>query len=336
MSDLISAASLSELPEMLAELGVDVDAFFRRVGIDRRVVGAHDRYVPFSALAAALGEAARECGMPDFALRLAGRQHPDILGPVAIAARNADTVGAALRAVTDYAHVYSPALATQLDIDGQYVAYEFRTLLRRLPARDHVVELALGVTLSAFRMLAGPEFHPTRVTFAHPQIAERAVYVGHFGCPVEFDASRSSMVFPRALMERRLREGDPLAHDLALRFMAGADRETAFIDATADMIKRSMPVGRADVPQIAELLMVHPRSLQRRLRAAGTSFEEVFDQVRRDTADGLLANPDVPMSTVSRHLGYSEQSSLTRSSRRWFGVTPGQRRRALLQSRPED
>lgn len=183
---------------------------------------------------------------------------------------------------------------------------------------------------------AGAEFRPTRVTFEHPQIAERDVYVKYFGCPVEFEAARSSMVFPRALMERRLGRRDRLAHDLALRFMAGTDRETAFVDAAADMIKRSMPVGRANVAQVSELLLVHPRALQRRLQAAGTSFEELFDQVRRDTADGLLANPDVPMSTVSRQLGYSEQSSLTRSCRRWFGVTPGRRRRALLTRRLGD
>ncbi|WHU47633.1 AraC family transcriptional regulator ligand-binding domain-containing protein [Gordonia sp. L191] len=327
-SDLISAA-LTQMQELVTELGGDPRALADRVGIDLAVVGAHDRFVAFSAVAALLGLAAAELGVDDFALRLAGRQSPDILGPVAIVARNTATVGAALQSIIEYSHVYSPAMATHLHRHPTTVEYEFRTLLRRLPFCEHIVELALGVTLSAFTMLAGPGFHPARVTFVHPPLSDRSVYTDRFDCPVDFEQERNAMYFPQGLMHRALPDVDPLARDLAVRFMAGSDRRDSLADAVAEVVKRSLPVGAATLPRVSHLMAMHPRALQRQLSESGTTFEEIVDQVRRDMVDGLLANRSVSLSAIARQLGYTEQSSLTRSVKRWFGTTPMARRREL-------
>ncbi|MEV3976038.1 AraC family transcriptional regulator ligand-binding domain-containing protein, partial [Streptomyces sp. NPDC050698] len=90
MADLISASSLTRLPELISELGGDPYEFLDRVGVDPTVIGAYDHFLPFSALSTLLGLCADELEAPDFALRLAGKQDPDILGPVAIAARSAE------------------------------------------------------------------------------------------------------------------------------------------------------------------------------------------------------------------------------------------------------
>lgn len=330
MADLISASSISGLPDLVRELGGDPDGLLQGAGIDPIVVGAGDRFVPFTAVSALLGRAATDLHTPDFALRLAARQHPDILGPIAIAARNATTVGAALRAVTAHAHVYSPALATTVHAEGDHAAYEVDIVLRRVPGRDHITELALGVTLSTIRMIAGPHVQPVAISFVHAPIAEPGVYLQHFGVRVDFEAARNAILVPTELLNRRMAQVDPLAHDLAIRLMAGVDRHTSFEDTVAAAIKRSLPVGAAGLTDVAALMAMHPRTVQRRLGAADLTFDALADQVRRDLADGMLANPNVPLSAIAAQLGYSEQSSLTRSCRRWFGTTPKDRRRTLV------
>ncbi|MGU3584183.1 AraC family transcriptional regulator [Rhodococcus sp. C26F] len=329
MADLISASSLTQAPELIGELGGDPADIFERVGIDPTAVGMHDQFVPFSSLGTLLGLCAREFAAPDFALRLAARQSPDILGPLAIVARNAETLGDALREVTDFTHVYSPAMTTHLRVNGTDVAYEFRTLPRRLPYRDHLAELALGVTLSTFRMLGGDDFPVTRVAFTHPAIARPEVYREYFDCPVEFDAPANLLLFPRGLLQRRPPGIDPLAHDIAIRFMAGRDRATSFPDVVSSVVVRALPAGAATLGEVAELMMMHPRALQRRLAESGTTFEHLVDETRREIALGLLANRSVPLATIAQQLGYSEQSTLTRSCRRWFGATPLGKRREL-------
>ncbi|MBM7366980.1 AraC family transcriptional regulator [Gordonia hydrophobica] len=330
MSDLICASSLSRAPELIADCGGDADAVLARVGIDPSVVGAYDRFIPFTALSTLVGVCAAEFGVPDFGLRLAARQDPDILGPLAIAARHAETMGDGLREVTRYTHVYSPALATELREHGDEVSYVLETLPQRLPYRSHVVELAMGVTLSACRMFTGPDFRPTRVAFDHQPIADRSVYLEYFRCPVEFDAPAIALTFPRETLRRRLPRADPLTYDVAIRAMAGHERAHSFTDAVSALIVRSLPAGASTLDTVAELLMMHPRSVQRALAESGTTFDRLVDDARRDIATTLLANPGVSLSAVARQIGYSEQSTLTRSCRRWFGMPPLRKRRALL------
>ena len=245
MVDLIAASSLSQVPELIADCGGDADEVFGRLGVDREVVGAYDRFVPFTTVSTLVGTCARELGVPDFGLRLAARQHPDILGPLAIVARNAKTIGEALNKVAEFAHVYSPAITTTLVDDGRSVHNEFGTVPKRVPYRPHVMELALGVSLSTIRMLSDDQFHPTRVEVTHLPIAPEATYRAYFGCPVKFGAARDCMRFSSSLMRQRLRQIDPLAHDLALRFLMGRDRDTAFEDVVTALVVRSLPTGSA-------------------------------------------------------------------------------------------
>jgi AraC-like DNA-binding protein len=64
------------------------------------------------------------------------------------------------------------------------------------------------------------------------------------------------------------------------------------------------------------------KTLQRRLAANGTTFAELVDQTRRDTAHRLLLDTDMSLNQLCRQLGYAEQSVLTRSCKRWFNTTP--------------
>jgi AraC-like DNA-binding protein len=336
MADLISASSLSRAPQLIAELGGDPDEFCRRVGIDSAVIGRYGEFLPLSGLSSLLGLCTRELGTSDFALRLASRQDPDILGPVAIAARSAETIGEALSGVARYAHVYSPALSVDLIVGNNEVSYCVDTVLHRLPFRPHVVELALGVTLQTFRMMAGHDFYPSRISFQHSPMSPHQIYTAHFGCTVEFDCVRNSLTFPSGILHRHLPRVDPVAYDLAIRFMAGQDPNVAFHDAVSAVIVQSLPAGAADLTRVAALMALHPRTLQRRLALEGRTFEALVDDSRSEQALNLLANANVPINEASRQLGYSEPSTFTRSCRRWFGATPLAKRRDLLRAARRD
>ncbi|MGW4479449.1 AraC family transcriptional regulator ligand-binding domain-containing protein [Rhodococcus triatomae] len=330
MADLICASSLSGVPELIKDRGGDPSEFLGRVGIDSALVGKYETFIPLSALSTLLGLCAQELDTADFALRLAARQDLDILGPVAIAARNAETVGDALRSIAKYAHVYSPALSVDVMLGDPNAICRIDTILHKLPYRAHVVELALGLAFKTFQVSVGSEYRPALMMFQHPRIADRQTYTDFFGCSVEFGREQSAMLFPRGLLYRRLPQVDPLAHDVAVRFMARRNAEAPFSDAVSTLIVRSLPVGAATLEQVSSLMSVHPRTMQRRLAGDGKTFESILDDSRRELAIGLLANVDVPLSAISRQLGYSAPSTLTRSCKRWFSMGPLAKRRDLV------
>jgi AraC-like DNA-binding protein len=90
----------------------------------------------------------------------------------------------------------------------------------------------------------------------------------------------------------------------------------------AERARQLLPIGQCSVEAIADQLAMHPRTLQRRLATEGMSCQDVIDRERRTLAARYLGEPRLHLGQVAGLLGYTEQSALNRSCRRWFGKTP--------------
>jgi AraC-like DNA-binding protein len=88
------------------------------------------------------------------------------------------------------------------------------------------------------------------------------------------------------------------------------------------MVRHLLPTGTASLELVAAQFDLHPRALHRRLSAEKTTFAQLIDAVRRETAEHYLRDTDISLSHLTRELGYAEQSVLSRSCRRWFGRGP--------------
>jgi AraC-like DNA-binding protein len=94
-----------------------------------------------------------------------------------------------------------------------------------------------------------------------------------------------------------------------------------------------MIVGKTSGGDIAGALAMHRRTLNRRLRAAGTTFQQVLDEVRYAVARELLEQSSIPMHDVAAALGYASLAPFMRAFRRWSGASPGDWRKAARASR---
>jgi AraC-like DNA-binding protein len=80
------------------------------------------------------------------------------------------------------------------------------------------------------------------------------------------------------------------------------------------------------LPAAAKALGVTPRSLQRSLRGAGTSFRAVVDEHRIAEACRLLDQTDLKVESIAREVGFRSLSGFVRSFRRAVGCSPHERR----------
>jgi AraC-like DNA-binding protein len=83
-------------------------------------------------------------------------------------------------------------------------------------------------------------------------------------------------------------------------------------------------VGSGDtrIQTIARTLATSARSLQRRLAAAGVSYQQLLDVARKDASERYLRDSSLSVATVAYLLGYSEPAAFTRAFRRWHNETP--------------
>ena len=74
--------------------------------------------------------------------------------------------------------------------------------------------------------------------------------------------------------------------------------------------------------EVAESLAVSPRSLNRKLKNENTSYSQILDQTRSDMACWYLRHSEVSVSTISRLLGFSDDTNFGRTFKRWKNTAP--------------
>ncbi|MFB7708867.1 AraC family transcriptional regulator [Streptomyces sp. NPDC056105] len=328
MSSLIRSSSLTGLPALVTSLGGQPEPLLRQAGIRPEAVSDPDEYIPYRSLVAVLDLAARRYECPDFGLRLSTHQGLDILGPVGVIGRHAASVGEALDSIARFLYQYSPAIEIVVEARGPVAEYHFRIrprVQRSLVDLAQIGELSMGTTLQIFRMLIAPDFTPRSVSFLHRPLAPTATYEEYFGCPVAGEQDHWGFRFSADVLDRPVEGSDPAVRRLVIEYLSGVVGGLGIDGLPAEVrsvAKRALPTRRFGLEDVAESFVLHPRTLQRQLAAHGTTFQEIVDDVRRELADRYLRTTKMPLAQLADVLGYSEQSSFSRSCHRWFGCSP--------------
>lgn len=329
MTPLIRADSLSGFEQFGAECGIDVPKAIRRFGLTLKALRDPEALIPYIALMQLLEFAARESGRADFGQQMSLRQGLAVLGPVAVLMAHVPTVGEAFGLASRYVFVHSPAIQFEIrPVEGKagQVDLRFGINMRNLPPHAQTIELSLGVIVRILDMLGQGELRPQRVLMSHAQVADSATYRRIYTCPCDFNQPYDAVRVEAHAMSRRLAQDDPVLRKLAQNYLDShyTRPDQAFSDKVRRLVRDYLSAGLASYAPIADMLAVHVRTMQRRLTDEGTSFEAIKDEVRREVFDQVAANGSLQLTQVAAMLDYANQSALSRSCRRWHGVSPSQ------------
>ena len=330
--DQVHARFLGMFPELVAELGGDPAELMRQVGIGG-ANGEGAAALTYREVAALLDLAAASLGCKDFGMRLATRQSGDaIYGPLGEVMRNSPSFGDALGYVSSHAYAHSLAARIWLKrfSEGRLVFVGHDLLTGHMPGRSQLMEQILLVGNLGARQLTGGRARARRVLFRHQPISPLGVYRRHFGCDVAFGQIDDGMVFSAADLASPVIAPDRQAYASATAYIeATFTRHRPPLHAEArGIIMRLLASGDCANERVAAELFLHPRTLHRRLREEGTSFQQVKNEVRADLMRYYIEQTGLEFAAISERLGFAEQSVLTRQCNRWFGLSPT-RMRAL-------
>ena len=91
--------------------------------------------------------------------------------------------------------------------------------------------------------------------------------------------------------------------------------------------------GPASLGDIANRLALSERTLRRRLRVLGTSYNKILQDVRSLTAKEWLRDSNLTMESIAWRLGYTETANFRHAFKRWTGQSPQAFRRQLHRAR---
>jgi AraC-like DNA-binding protein len=122
----------------------------------------------------------------------------------------------------------------------------------------------------------------------------------------------------------------------ALKQLSTVDAEGSdclFIEKVQHRIEALIPLHRCSRHFLCAELHLHPRTLNRRLRERGTTYQDLVSEIRFALAIERLHRTPMTISEIAEELGYSEPSAFCRAFRAWSGMPP-ERWRAVRSATP--
>jgi AraC-like DNA-binding protein len=283
----------------------------------------------------AVERAAAELCAPDFGLRMAQLTGAGMLGPLSVAMYNAETVRDAIAIAQRFFHFHNPSVIIALrrfDETHDFISLDVR--MRRPPRHPQTFERGVAQLHSFLATVCGGGYKPREIRFNHAALSPLAVYRALFGVTPQFEMPEAGVALARVLVDAPQMGSNPQVRRIAEHFLESVAPPAARGDdliapRARQIIERLLRGGEFEQADVARAFCLHERTLQRRLKAEATSFEALRDEARRDWAQALLAQRNVPFSHIAEVLGYAEASAFTRASQRWFGASPREVRRRV-------
>ena len=145
----------------------------------------------------------------------------------------------------------------------------------------------------------------------------------HHRAPVRFNQETATIVLPARDLDLRIAGADPLLRAMLeerIQQLKGSPG-SEFADDIRRLLRTRLPSTRCSADDIADLLVMHRRTLSRRLQG-GMGYRAIANETRFEIARQLLEGTHMPLVEIAVALGYSEASAFTRAFRRWSGQTP--------------
>jgi AraC-like DNA-binding protein len=331
---MVCVDSLYKFPELVAQLGGNSNALLCEAQIDPASLNNRYAVIPHRTYVRLLERAAVDLACPDFGMRLTTAQGGvKILGPLGYVMRNSRTLREAFRYCVEYVQGYSTAVQMGFEDPGLagFVFVRVEIHPAGLPKHPQRSERALLSTQHSALNISGGQVRAREVWFTHEPVSPLSTYREYFGTEVRFGQAMNGLLFADSDLDTPTPKADREVYELATSFIEQRFPATDadFTPRIRTIVERMLFEGSCTHSGVASMLGIHPRALQRRLRAEGESFEAIKDGVRRQIALRYLKDASIPLIRVAKMLGYSETSALSRSCYRWFSASPRQVRGSL-------
>ncbi|MGQ0529644.1 MAG: AraC family transcriptional regulator [Panacagrimonas sp.] len=317
------------LATRLVQWGVDLPRLLHDAGIDPQVLDPPEGRFRPEQVERLVVLASERSGRSDLGFEL-GRMlklsSHDILGYAMLSAPSVDQ---ALRLVSRYFSLITPTYSLRYRRAEQFAEVIVQPLLP-LSARAreiHLEAIAVAFYEHVRVLLSGtPPACSLHLSYEAPPHAVRyqelSAAVVHFG---EHGLTGARIVLDNAVVMRPL----AMADDHALRMaksrcaqLLNHVTEGARLSDWVRMMLGQAADGQPKLEELAQILNLSPRTLERRLSVEGHRFRDLARHARYDRACALLAAGRLSVTQIAYQLGYTDVANFTRAFRRESGMAP--------------
>lgn len=308
----------------VGKCGVSRRQLLERAGLTEAALADPDGRIPLVAMYDGIEVACEATGNPCLGLHFATSMELEDLDALGFLVVTSPTFGNALERIFRYQRMWAEGERYEMFVEGDRVRVTYEQYGPPRPAHVQMAQMAFcDFVVNGSRHIAGLEFDCVR--FRHERSPEAPEYERVLGVPVEFGAACDEVRFPTRLLELPLPDANAALCNFFNRYtrekFEQLPGETSVVARVRALLRKQLPEGQVKLENIAVLLHMSPRTLQRRLREEGTSLQAELDEVRRQQALYFL-EAGVAIAELSWLLGYSEPAAFHRAFKRWTDTSP--------------
>ncbi|MBU3916917.1 AraC family transcriptional regulator [bacterium] len=320
---MLRTAPLIGFRKTVRDLGGDPERMLKELELSPLILENPELVITHESFLRLLNLAARETGSEYFGFLLSKHVDISVLGSIGLLLQHSDTVEDALQSFIRYYPTRFQDSIPAIKVDGDLAYFYFHIKGTSGDLKQHRY-LATGIGLMLMKFLCGDTWKPIGFYSSEKTPANLHEITQFFEAPIRFGQDKNLMIFK--------------ASDLKKKIAGNTGQLKRYIQPQIDEMENQLPMdivsnteylirillhdGNCQIENITSLLSTNERSLQRKLKASGTSFRQLVEKVRKSIAKQQLLHSDLSNSQLAYLLGYSELSAFTRAFKRWFGVAP--------------
>jgi AraC-like DNA-binding protein len=331
-SDKYSAVSglASAIGRSAAQYGIDIAPICKALDLDPSTFSDLTGRISLDRLCRLLETCALLANDETFGLRTADYFEPGSSGAYGYGLMAAPTALDFIRFLGEHQNAASEKSYSRLTIDAEGAEY-VSTYSPLIVKRDQFVDMATALIFARLKPILGAATDQVEVGLERPKPKNVTPYRDRISKKISFGKRINSLRFPAELFSKTNPQGDARLFklmDLQCRALATARPDHQdFVEELREFMLARISDSAISLADTAEYFHVSERTLQRRLAETGTSINDLRDDVRRDLAAKLLTMSELSAAEIALRLGYSAPSAFTRSTLRWFGMTPREYRK---------
>ena len=340
-TDTVAAAYVQPLLEAAGAHGIDGATLASAAGLPENGLSPLPATLPAATYVRLLDAGAMLAGDAHFGLHVGERVRMGTYSAYGLVLLSCASVGQALEQTARYEVLAHDLGRSSLRRDGD--RFQYRWISHYPDASRHLVDSVFAGIRVCGDWLAGMPLPPGELAFAHDGGGEtllrhaghRDEYVRVLGSLPRFNADANTATMDARVLDWPVPNADTSLYPLLRQHAEQLLAQRCSVDETGTgvgtgieaqvqlAIAAGLRQGAVRLAGVAGELAMTPRTLQRKLGDAGTSFQAQLDQVRYRQACDYLRQPELSLVDIAFLLGYQEQSAFNHAFRAWAGTNPG-------------
>lgn len=320
----ISIALVHEALQAAQQQGVEIHAILTRAGIPLELMHsakARVSVLQYGQLWIVLADAMNDefFGMDS---------HPLRRGSYRLLSKwvySADTVETALKEILKFFNLILDDLRGELQLNEDAAVLTLHDRAQPKAMFSYATYLMLVHSLICW--LSGQRIAIQKIELKCPAPSDDADYRVRFCENIRYEQPANRIYFDAQALSLKIKQDErswkrflqQTPYNLLVRFKNP--------HALSTMIRKQLmqrpPSEWLELHELTRQLNMSGATFQRRLKQEGTSYQQLKNEIRRDTAIELLSKTELSLQDISERLNFHDPSAFHRAFKKWTGLNPG-------------